>query len=167
VKIFRHDEIYRLCDMFISYQEQIKRHNQEQHRHLAIFPCKLKILPQYVFNKRDPIVCGVLVEDGCIKLGTPICVPSKDCINLGQVVSIEMNHRSLDIARKGSEVCIKIASTTSETSTMYGRHFDKDDILMSKISRESIDVLKAYFREEMKSKDWELIIELKKIFNII
>ncbi|CAF2840318.1 unnamed protein product [Rotaria sp. Silwood2] len=167
VKILWHDEIYRLYNMFVSYQEQIKKDNQEQHRHLAIFPCKLKILPHYVFNKRDPIICGVLVEDGCIKLGTPICVPSKDCIDLGRVVSIEMNHKSLDMARKGSEVCIKIESTTSETPKMYGRHFDKDDILMSKISRESIDVLKAYFRDEMQKKDWELIIELKKIFNII
>ncbi|CAF3572941.1 unnamed protein product [Rotaria sordida] len=167
VKIFRHDEIYRLCDMFISYQEQIKKTNQEKYQHLAIFPCKLKILPQYVFNTRDPIVCGVLVEDGFIKLGTPICVPSKDCMDLGRVVSIEMNHKSLDVARKGSEVCIKIASKTSETPKTYGRHFDKDDILMSKISRESIDVLKAYFRDDMQKKDWELIIELKKIFNII
>jgi translation initiation factor 5B len=44
-----------------------------------------------------------------------------------------MNHRSLDIARKGSEVCIKIESIGSETPKMYGRHFDKDDVLMSKV----------------------------------
>lgn len=44
----------------------------------AIFPCILSILPQYVFNKKDPIVCGVLVEDGILKVGTPLCVPDKE-----------------------------------------------------------------------------------------
>jgi len=73
----------------------------------------------------------------------------------------------LDIAPKGSEVCIKIASITDETPKMYGRHFDENDLLISKISRESIDILKTYFREDMKKSDWELIIELKKTFNII
>jgi len=61
----------------------MKMLNKEKERHLAVFPCKLKILPQYIFNSRDPIICGVQVEDGVIKLGTPICVPSRDvCIKI-------------------------------------------------------------------------------------
>jgi len=83
VKILQNDEIYRLCDMFVLHRQQMKEENKEKHRHLAVFPCKLKILPNCVFNSRDPIVCGVRVEDGFIKLGTPICVPSKDvCISI-------------------------------------------------------------------------------------
>lgn len=38
----------------------------------------LQILPQFVFNSRDPIVCGVMVEGGIVKVGTPLCVPSKE-----------------------------------------------------------------------------------------
>lgn len=47
-------------------------------RHIAVFPCKMKILPQYIFNSRDPIVMGVTVEAGQVKQGTPMCVPSKN-----------------------------------------------------------------------------------------
>lgn len=36
-----------------------------------------QVLPQFVFNSRDPIVMGVIVEAGIVKEGTPICVPSK------------------------------------------------------------------------------------------
>ncbi|CRK90364.1 CLUMA_CG004076, isoform A [Clunio marinus] len=36
-----------------------------------------RVLPQFVFNSRDPIVMGVIVEAGVVKEGTPICVPSK------------------------------------------------------------------------------------------
>lgn len=33
---------------------------------------------QFIFNSRDPIVMGVIVEAGIIKEGTPICVPSRE-----------------------------------------------------------------------------------------
>jgi translation initiation factor 5B len=36
-----------------------------------------------------------------------------------------------------------------------------------KISRESIDAVKNYFREEMTKNDWQLIIELKRLFQIL
>lgn len=37
-----------------------------------------QILPQFIFNSRDPIVMGIMVENGIVKVGTPICVPSKE-----------------------------------------------------------------------------------------
>jgi translation initiation factor IF-2 len=81
LKLFQDDKFYSLCDRFIAYREEIKKEDQKKYQHLAVFPCKLKILPQCVYNVRDPIICGVHVEDGFIKLGTPICIPSKDvCI---------------------------------------------------------------------------------------
>lgn len=46
-----------------------------------MFPCKMKILPQFIFNSRDPIVMGVVVEAGQVKQGTPMCVPSKNVSN--------------------------------------------------------------------------------------
>lgn len=36
-----------------------------------------------------------------------------------------------------------------------------------KISRESIDALKGWFRDEMQKPDWQLTIELKKLFEIM
>lgn len=39
----------------------------------------------------------------------------------------------MDIARKGAEVCIKIEAPSGEAPKMFGRHFDENDILMSKV----------------------------------
>lgn len=77
VKIFTAEIIYHLFDQFTAYQEQLKAKKKEQFKHLAVFPCKLRILPQFVFNTRNPIVLGVCVEDGLVVPGTPVCVPSK------------------------------------------------------------------------------------------
>ena len=57
-------------------QELLERKRRE-FEHIAVFPCKLRIMPNCIFNTRDPIVVGVVVEAGIIKSGTPLTVPSK------------------------------------------------------------------------------------------
>ncbi|KAL4710321.1 hypothetical protein ACJJTC_011137 [Scirpophaga incertulas] len=167
VKIFAADIIYHLFDKFTSYREELKQRKREEFKHIAVFPCKLKILPQFVFNSRDPIVAGVMVEAGIVKEGTPICVPSKEFVELGLVTSIEVNHKQVETARKGQEVCIKIEPIPGESPKMFGRHFDETDMLVSKISRASIDACKDYFRDDLVKTDWQLMVELKKLFEIL
>lgn len=167
VKIFQADIIYHLFDKFTNYREELKQRKRDENKHIAVFPCKLKILPQYVFNSRDPIVIGVMVEAGIVKEGTPLCVPSKDFVDLGMVTSIEYNHKSVESARKGQEVCIKIEPVPGEAPKMFGRHFEAKDFLVSKISRQSIDACKDYFRDDLLKTDWQLMVELKKLFQIL
>ncbi|CDW55238.1 eukaryotic translation initiation factor 5B, partial [Trichuris trichiura] len=167
VRIFQADIIYHLEDAFLKYREELRQKKRQEFAHLAIFPCKLRILPQHVYKSRDPIIVGVSVEDGILKVGVPLCVPSKENLFIGTVASIEQNHKELQSVRKGSEVCIKIENTTGEAPKMYGRHFDYQDFLVSRISRETIDVCKEYFREDLQKSDWQLVVELKKVFEIL
>ncbi|XP_036145253.1 eukaryotic translation initiation factor 5B isoform X1 [Monomorium pharaonis] len=167
VKVFQADIIYHLFDKFTNYREELKQRKRDENKHIAVFPCKLRILPQYVFNSRDPIVIGVMVEAGIVKEGTPLCVPSKDFVDLGMVTSIEYNHKPVESARKGQEVCIKIESVPGEAPKMFGRHFEAKDFLVSKISRQSIDACKDYFRDDLLKTDWQLMVELKKLFQIL
>ncbi|KAK4886677.1 hypothetical protein RN001_002948 [Aquatica leii] len=167
VKIFHADIIYHLFDKFMAYREELKQKKREEFKHIAVFPCKLRILPQFIFNSRDPIVVGVMIEGGVVKEGTPICVPSKEFVDIGIVTSIEVNHKSVESARKGMEVCIKIEPIPGESPKMFGRHFDEKDFLISKISRQSIDACKDYFRDDLTKPDWQLMVELKKLFQIL
>jgi translation initiation factor 5B len=167
VKIFTADIIYHLFDAFMAHRADLKRKKQEEFKFIAVFPCKIRVLPQYIFNSRDPIVVGVQIEDGFVKEGTPICVPSKEFLELGRVTSVEINHKPVTVAKKGQEVCLKIEPIPGEAPKMFGRHFDHTDLLVSKISRQSIDAVKDYFREEMTKGDWQLLIELKKMFEIL
>ena len=77
VRIFTADIIYHLFDQFMAHRAEYKKQKQEEFKNIAVFPCKLRILPQYVFNSRDPIVAGVVIEAGFVKEGMPLCVPSK------------------------------------------------------------------------------------------
>ncbi|KAK4022788.1 eukaryotic translation initiation factor 5B [Daphnia magna] len=167
VKIFQADIIYHLFDSFMKYRDELKAKKREEFKDVAVFPCKLRILPQFIFNTRDPIVVGVVVESGIVKEGTPLCVPSKEFVNIGIVTNIEVNHKPIETARKGQEVCIKISPTPGDSPKLYGRHFDHTDLLVSKISRESIDACKEYFRDDLQKPDWQLMVELKKLFQIL
>lgn len=167
VRIFSAEIIYHLFDAFTKYREDYKKAKQDEFRHVAVFPVKLRVLPQFIFNSRDPIVMGVIVEAGVLKQGTPLCVPSKAFVDIGVVTSIEINHKPVDTAKKGQEICIKIEPIPGESPKMYGRHFEATDIIVSKITRASIDALKNWFRDEMQKSDWQLIMELKKTFEII
>jgi translation initiation factor 5B len=126
------------------------------------FPCILQIMPNCVFNKRDPIVVGVDVVKGVARVGTQICIPSQGYIEIGKIASMELNHKQVTKATAGQSVAMKIeARTATESSRLYGRHFDHKDQLVSAITRESIDMLKENFREELTKDDWRLIVELK------
>lgn len=46
VKIFQADIIYHLFDSFTKYQEELKQKKREEFKDIAVFPCKVRILPQ-------------------------------------------------------------------------------------------------------------------------
>ncbi|KAK9798489.1 hypothetical protein WJX73_000508 [Symbiochloris irregularis] len=167
VKVFTADIIYHLFDQFTAYLKQSKEEEQEAAKFDAVFPCVLNILPAAVFNKKDPIVVGVDVVEGIAKIGTPLCIPSQGFLDIGRIASMELNHKAVDTVRAGDSVAMKIEPTRPEEATrLYGRHFDHNDALVSRISRKSIDTLKAHFKDEMIRTDWQLVIKLKKAFQI-
>ena len=167
VRVFTADIIYHLFDQFTEYMKLARREEAEAAKAHAAFPCVLKILPTCVFNKRDPIVLGVEVEEGTAAVGTPLCVPTQGGFELGRIASLELNHKAVDRAHRGDSVAMKVEATNAaEAARLYGRHFDHNDRLVSKLTRKSIDVLKEHFREDLGRDDWILVVKLKKLFGI-
>ncbi len=63
----------------------------------------------------------------------PLEFPQQN-LNIGVISSLELNHKQVETARKGQEVCIKIENVGGDAPKMYGRHFDHEDLLISKVS---------------------------------
>lgn len=90
IKIFTADIIYHLFDAFTKHMEVIAEKKKEDSKLLAVFPCVL--IPVAVFNKTGPIVIGVDVVEGNLKMHTPIAAVKtntvtgiKEIVNLGRV----------------------------------------------------------------------------------
>ena len=129
----------------------------------VVFPVQIEVLPNCIFHMSDPIIIGVRVVAGILKVGTPLCVPKKDSIVIGTIQSIEHNHDVVTEAKTGQEVCIKIEAP----NITFGRQFTATDKIYSLITRKSIDVLKKYFKTHMTKEDWLLVIKMKKMFQIV
>ncbi|CAH8253045.1 unnamed protein product [Arabidopsis lyrata] len=171
VKIFCDDTIYRLFNKFKSYIEGIKEEKKKETACEVVFPCVLQILPNHIYNKKDPIILGVKVNDGILKVGTPICILKRIenvrvIMDIGRVASIKNNNRPVDNARKGQEVAIKIIASNPEEQKKCGKHFGIEDGLISHISRRSIDVLRTYYWEELSDDEKSLVLRLERILNI-
>jgi translation initiation factor 5B len=166
VRIMTADIIYHLFDQFTRFMDELKQRRQEEAAAVAVFPSIIKILPQHIFNQKDPIIVGVEVVEGILKLGTPLCVPALGGLHVGKVTSIESNGREQQSARKGSSVAVRIVNEGNPNIT-YGRQFDASNMLYSTLTRASIDALKENFKDALENEDWRLVVKLKKVFNII
>ncbi|KAI1201400.1 hypothetical protein F5X97DRAFT_290419 [Nemania serpens] len=170
IKIFTADIIYHLFDAFTKHMEEQLEKKKEESKLLAVFPCVLNTVA--VFNKTGPIVVGVDVVDGNLRVGTPIAAVkqnpttgAKEIISLGRVSSIERDHKQIPICKKGQpSVAVKIEMGGHQPT--YGRQLEESDTLYSLISRASIDCLKEFYRKEVSNDEWSLIIKLKPMFDI-
>jgi len=191
IKIFTADIIYHLFDAFKKHEAEMLEKKKEESKMLAVFPCVLS--PVAVFNKTSPIVVGVDVTEGNLRLNTPIAAIKtnpvtgvKDVVSMGRVyvflapfsalfrwalltetnrTSIERDHKQIDICKKGQpSVAVKIEMGGHQPT--YGRQLEEKDILYSLISRASIDCLKNFYRTEVSQDEWKLIVKLKAIYDI-
>ncbi len=141
-----------------------------------MFPCEFKILsPEHVFHNKNPFVFGVSIVRGSLHLNTPIMAQRWNAskiatpIYLGRVDSIKSENKDIDVAKVGDKVSVRIQADGDQKNVQVGRSFDMTDPLISEITRDSIDALKANFEEEMKE-DQDCVQHLgllKKYFNII
>ncbi|KAK0231376.1 hypothetical protein IW262DRAFT_1478609 [Armillaria fumosa] len=185
IRLFKADIIYHLFDKFTAYNAEILEAKRRDAAPQAVWPCRLKIIA--AFCKRDPIILGVDILDGTLRIGTPLAVVKidpatgkKEIIDLGKMwailiayamvlicrhrTSLEINHKSQEIVKKsqaGGGVAVKIEHAVYQSAKMFGRHFDEKDELLSHISRQSIDVLKSSFKADISNEEWLLIKALK------
>jgi translation initiation factor 5B len=193
VRIFTADIIYHLTDQFDAYIKETIAKKQAASLAEAVFPVVAKIIPTAVFMNKDPIVVGVDVLEGKLKIGTPICVVlpadkvvltgqetaggagsnapairrGPNVLDIGRVASIENNHVEVQEASPGGpSVAVKIQPNASQAGIQYGRHFDHQQLLYSHITRQSIDILKENFRDQMSKDNWKTVIKLKDILGV-
>lgn len=86
VKIFTADIIYHLFDDFTKHMAELNEQRKEESKMLAVFPCVLA--PVAVFNKTNPIVIGVDVIEGSLRLHTPLSAIRTNAAGVKEIVDI-------------------------------------------------------------------------------
>ena len=156
ITILTDGTIFRLFSQYENFRLSCINQRKDAHRHLIVYPCVLNILKDKVFNKKGPFIFGVKVVEGNLHVNTPIITTSKgNRLIIGKVTSIQSEGNNIEVANKGSEVCIKIEQDSQNNYT-YGRQFDHTNTLVSHVTRNSVDVMKMHFKDEITTNDGKL-----------
>ena len=157
---------------------EVRKEQQAKAALLAVFPCVCEISsPEHVWCRGgggDPILVGMVVKEGSLRVGSPLCVERRGqknpetglqaYLDIGRVTSLEINRKPAEVAKQGQTASVRIDAVTS---VAFGRQFDHTYSIYSRVTRPSIDALKEFFREDCEKDDWNLLVRLKKQFGII
>eukprot|EP00918_Siedleckia_nematoides_P093772 GHVU01205856.1.p1 GENE.GHVU01205856.1~~GHVU01205856.1.p1 ORF type:complete len:280 (-),score=78.91 GHVU01205856.1:300-1016(-) len=153
VRILSAEIIYHLFDFFKAFRKEMAEEKKRLRAKEAVWPCRLQIIPEYIFNKKDPLVFGVKVVEGAVKVGTPLVCPKKGHLLVGAVQSIEYKKASVDKGTEGQEVCLKVQGDANIT---FGRQIDENEVLESRVSFDSYECLREVFADELSDKEKKL-----------
>lgn len=159
IKVFTAEIIYHLFDEFTAYVKACQDARKDKGGDGAIFPCALEVIKEAVFNRKAPIILGVNVVAGQLRVGTPLVIPERDNLKIGVVESIELNKNKVQRASaKDGPVAVRIGG---QNNINFGSHFDETNQIASWQTRKSIDTLKQFYRDDMTMDDWKLVKQLK------
>ena len=131
---------------------------EEEQVPVAIWPCILSV--QSVYKRKEPLIFSVKVIEGTLYLNTPLATRKDD---LGLVMSIkDSNDKYVDEATTGDIVTVKVEGE----NVMFGRHVFEESVLYSRITRESLDYMKANCKDKIDSDCIKLLVKIKKVFDL-
>ena len=154
VNVFSEDVIYRLTEGYQEWVEKEKMRELTRKREVLAFPCKFKILPQYIFRTAKPAIVGVEVLLGTLK--PKYKVMTAEGKRIGTIKSIKSRDEFLPQAGKGQEVAVSIDGPT------IGRHISEEEVLYTDLPKEAYNVLVKSDLSEDERQALEEIDQIKK-----
>jgi translation initiation factor 5B len=163
VKVFCKDVIYHLHDMCLKHFKEVR--DAQKLSAKPVFPCVVKSMGKnFVFHNTDPVVMGLRVVAGALRVGTPLYIPRDNNLQLGRVTSIKRDNVDVQIANKGDEVSVAIDQKDMHHPPVFGRQFDDTHEYVSFMNRTNVDTLREFYADEITDVDNKMMdkfIELK------
>lgn len=127
ISIFVSNVIYELHDHFKNFASKHLQHE--------FSPAILTVLPEHIFSHVNPLILGVRIE-GNLSLGSPLVIPSRKWLELGDVTAIRTFQNSTPVTSiVNAEAIVKIEerNKVSNRTIIYNREFDFTNKLYVKI----------------------------------
>ncbi|MFH1064688.1 MAG: translation initiation factor IF-2 [Candidatus Woesearchaeota archaeon] len=153
IKIVQSDIIYALIDEFEKWHESERIRLEQKELEGIVRPCKMKIMPNYVFRQSNPAIVGTDILIGELKIGTMIMKDGKD---ISPVKSIQHEKDSLNRIEAGKQVAISLPNVT------VGRQINENDIIYSGIPEEDFRKLKT-LKKYLKKGEIEVMKEIAEL----
>lgn len=134
IKIIYDKTIYKLKEQFELNLKNVSQNIKNTYGTLS--KIELEILPQFIFTKTSPLVIGVKVSKGILKIGV-ILEAQKDNkkVIIGKVTSIEHDKKKVNEGKTFQDVCIKVEHLNKKVT--YKVDFDETYNIHTYISKDN------------------------------
>lgn len=162
VKIISKNVIYHLNDECLKHFKTVR--DQQKASAKPVFPCVAKFLA--MFRSSDPVILGLKIVAGTLRIGTPLYIPAKGNLIIGRVMTIKKDDKPIEIAKKGDEVSVGIDQNHLEHPPVFGRHFDGTHDFISHMNRSNVDTLREFYADDLTETDNKLLDKFIELFKI-
>ncbi len=153
IKIIHNDIIYKIIEDFEVWVAEKQKAMEEKELEGLVKPCKMRLMPNYVFRQSNPAIVGTDILAGELKVGTGIM---KDGKEITHVKSIQYEKESLSKVEAGKQVALALPNVT------VGRQINENDTLYSSIPEPDFRKLKE-FKKYLKKEEIEVMKEIAEI----
>ena len=136
VKIIISDIIYKIIEELEVWHAYKKQELEKQKLESLTTPCKIKLMPGFVFRQSHPAVVGVEVLNGTLKKDIELMNEQGKVICT--VKTIQLNGKDIEKAEKGKEIAVAFPGVT------IGRQLHVEDVLYSNLSEAEFIEFKKY-----------------------
>jgi len=163
--------IFRLFEGIEDHVKRSKEALLEQQKEKTIFPAKFQLIDeQHIFANRNPLLLGVRVLAGKLRIGTPIMVMKDNTpMRIGTVRGLKDKHDKVVYevcAGDKVEVPVRIEPDQGYIIKQIKKDFDMDSMMYSHLDENSSNNLRKYFWDSMSEKEHELTSELETLLDL-
>jgi translation initiation factor 5B len=152
IPIFKSDIIYHLLEDYIRWSEEQRAAGVKAELDSLVRPCKVRVLPGFLFRRSKPAIVGVEIATGRLKSKIPLITQSGK--RLGELQGIQDQGNDVAEATVGMQVAISIENG------VVGRNIDEGDIIYADVPERHLKTLLTKFPGELNEADRETVNEL-------
>lgn len=150
IKIIHSEIIYKIIEDFEKWLVDEQKRLEAKEMDGLSRPCKMKIMPNYVFRQSNPAIVGMDILVGQIRIGDMIMKDGKD---ISSVKSIQHEKDTLSKVEAGKQVAISLPGVT------VGRQITEGDTIYSGIPEPDFRKLKE-FKKYLSKEEIEVMKEI-------
>ncbi|MBI4441512.1 translation initiation factor IF-2 [Candidatus Woesearchaeota archaeon] len=134
IKVFSNNVIYRLLDDYEVWMNETIKRKEAAQLDALVRPCKMRIMPGYVFRQSNPAICGVEIVAGKVKAGTTLLnVQGQD---ITTIKAMQKERENVSVAQEGEQIAMSLDRVT------IGRNLHEGDILLADVTEPEFRKLK-------------------------
>ncbi|MBT5023426.1 translation initiation factor IF-2 [Candidatus Woesearchaeota archaeon] len=154
VKILSDDIIYKLIENYEAWVEEENKKLQKEKMGGLTRPCKIRLIPNYVFRQSNPAIIGADILVGNLK--TNVMLIKENGKEVALVKSIQHEKDSITEAKEGTQVAVSLPGVT------VGRQIVEGETLMVSVPEPDFRKFKK-FKEFLSNSEKEMLKELAAI----